>query len=126
MDKIITIDGREVGFKASALTPRLYRAWLGRDMIADMNKLSKAFSKAQKITNDMTEEEKTEAQLKVADLEVFENCAWVMARHYDKNVADNPDDWLDTFTMFSIYEILPILLELWAINNQTTSTPKKK
>ena len=36
------------------------------------------------------------------------------------------DDWLDTFDMFSIYEILPQIFELWALNTKQTSTPKKK
>ena len=39
MDKIILIDGKEVGFRASALTPRLYRHKIGRDMIRDLNQL---------------------------------------------------------------------------------------
>jgi len=125
MNKIIIIDGKEVGFKASALTPRLYRAWLGKDMIADMNKLSKAFNKVTK--SKKSDEEKEQEQLQIADLEIFENCAWVMARHYDsENVPDSPDAWLDEFGMFSIYEILPVLLDLWSLNNQTTSTAKKK
>lgn len=121
---MINIDGKEVGFKASALTPRLYRAWLGKDMIADMNQLAKAYNKA--IKKGMTPEEEEDAQLKVTDLEIFENCAWVMAKHYDNNIAPSPDEWLDSFSMFSIYEILPQLLDLWNFNNATTSSPKKK
>ena len=124
MNKMINIDGKEVGFKASALTPRLYRAWLGKDMIADMNQLAKAYNKA--IKKGMTPEEEEDAQLKVTDLEIFENCAWVMAKHYDNNIAPSPDEWLDSFSMFSIYEILPQLLDLWNFNNATTSSPKKK
>ena len=41
MEKRIQIDGKEVGFRASALTPRLYRHKIGRDMIQDLNKLQK-------------------------------------------------------------------------------------
>lgn len=46
MEKRIQIDGKEVGFRASALTPRLYRHKIGRDMIQDLNKLQKAYTKA--------------------------------------------------------------------------------
>lgn len=46
MEKRIKIDGKEVGFRASALTPRLYRHKIGRDMIQDLNKLQKAYTKA--------------------------------------------------------------------------------
>lgn len=120
MDKIIVIDGKEVGFKATAKTPRLYRFWIGRDMIQDMNNLAKSFNKVRKKKED------EDVQLSIADLTIFENCAWVMAKQYDMSIADNPDDWLDEFEMFSVYQILPELLELWSINNLTTSTPKKK
>ena len=33
MTKILTIDGKEVGFRASALVPRLYRHKMGRDIV---------------------------------------------------------------------------------------------
>ena len=45
MEKVIKIDGRDVGFKATALTPRLYRHRMGRDIIQDLNKLKKAYNK---------------------------------------------------------------------------------
>ena len=124
-DKIITIDGREVGFGATALTPRLYRHKIGRDIIQDLNSLRKAYAKAAALPADATEEEKKEAQLSVLDLEIFENAAWVMARQYDANVPGSPEEWLDGFATFSIYEILPGIRELWALNERTTATPKK-
>jgi hypothetical protein len=96
-------------------------------MIQDMNKLSKAYNKAASVKPDETEEEKMEAQLSATDLEIFENAAYIMARHATPDdIPNNPDDWLDTFNMFSIYEVLPQLLELWALNNKTTSHSKKK
>ena len=125
MDKIITIDGRGVGFRATALTPRLYRHKIGRDIIQDLNSLRKAYAKAATLPADATEDEKREAQLSVLDLEIFENAAWVMARQYDANVPGSPEEWLDGFATFSIYEILPGILELWALNERTTATPKK-
>ena len=98
---------------------------IGRDMIVDMNKLSKAYKKvtdAQK-----SKEENNEARLEVTDLLIFEDIAFVMAKHANPELsAQTPDEWLDEFNMFSIYEVLPVILELWAINNKTTSTPKKK
>lgn len=126
MQKVINISGTEVGFKATALTPRLYRHWLGRDMIKDMNSLRKAYNKVNNLPKDATDEEKEEAQLSVFDLEVFENVAWVMARQYDENIKVSADEWLDGFEMFSVYEIMPHILELWGKNEKTTSVPKKQ
>ena len=52
--------------------------------------------------------------------------AYIMARQYDANIPDTPEGWLDGFETFSIYEVLPAILELWAINAQTTAKSKKK
>lgn len=139
MEKRIQIDGKEVGFRASALTPRLYRHKIGRDMIQDLNKLQKAYTKAlqgihaEKPAKDAPTEEREayealvhESQLDVTDLEIFENAAYIMARQYDANIPNTPEGWLDGFETFSIYEVLPAILELWAINAQTTAKSKKK
>ncbi len=117
MQKVIKIDGKDVGFRASALTPRLYRIRIGRDMIVDMDRLKKNY---EKVGDD------PEARLSVTDLTIFENSAYVMAKHYDDNISDTPDEWLDTFEMFSIYEVMPHILELWKLNQATTAIPKKK
>ncbi len=127
MKKVIRIDNKEVGFKATALTLRLYRHFFGRDMISDMVKLKKAYAKASELPEDATEEEKREAQLSVLDLEIFENAAWIMAWQYDKEAAgEETGEWLDGFETFSIYEVFPVILELWSLNQKTTAEPKKK
>lgn len=117
MDKIITIDGKEVKFRATARTPRLYRALIGRDMIQDMNKLMKAYERKKKDDDD----------LDIIDLQIFEDVAYSMARHANPDMTEKTaDEWLDSFDMFSIYEVLPHILELWAINTKQTSVSKKK
>lgn len=125
MDKVLTISGKEVGLRATALTPRLYRHKIGRDIIQDMSQLQKAFAKAAQISKDATEEEREAAQLSVMDLEIFENVAFIMARQYDQNIPDTVEAWLDEFDTFSIYEIFPVILDLWNLNNKTTAKPKK-
>lgn len=125
MDKVLTISGKEVGLRATALTPRLYRHKIGRDIIQDMSQLQKAFAKAGQMPKDATDEEREAAQLSVMDLEIFENVAFIMARQYDQNIPDTVEAWLDEFDTFSIYEIFPVILELWNVNNKTTAKPKK-
>lgn len=121
MDKVIRIDDRDVEFRATARTPRLYRVIIGRDMIVDMNRLSKKYkdvNAAKKKGEDLS--------FTAEDLQIFEDAAYVMARHATPDMEEKTaDDWLDTFNMFSIYEILPDLLVLWGENQRTTSTPKK-
>lgn len=117
MDRIVEIDGKKIKFRATARTPRLYRALVGRDMIRDMNKLKKAYDRSQ------AEEE----NLDIVDLQIFEDVAYIMARHADPDMeAKTADDWLDEFNMFSVYVVLPQILELWALNTVQTSQAKKK
>ncbi len=114
--KTITIDEIEVPFKASAAVPRLYRLKFSRDIYKD-------FASLQKNVKDSDEGEST---LDIESLEVFENVAYIMAKHADpENVPDNPDDFLEQFNTFSIYEILPQLIELWGLNTATQVKSKK-
>lgn len=127
MERTVTIDGKEVKMRASALIPRLYRFKFGRDMIADMRQLQKAYQKATNLPSDATEEEKQDAQFSVLDLTLFENMAYMMVKHADSSIPDSPDEWLDSISgIFSIYEVFPVILELWTATNRTTSIPKKK
>lgn len=125
MERTLEISGKEVKFRASALVPRLYRFKFGRDMISDMRQLQKSFQKASSLPEDATEEDRQDAQLSALDLTIFENVAYIMAKHADKTVADSLDEWLDGFELFSIYQVLPHILELWGLSNKTTSVPKK-
>ncbi len=116
IQKNITIDGIEVPFKASAAVPRLYRLKFRRDIYQD-------FAALQKSVGENTEES---SGLDIESLEVFENIAYIMAKHADpNNVPDNPDDFLEQFNTFSIYEILPQLVDLWDLNVETQIKSKK-
>ena len=64
--------------------------------------------------------------MKNTDLEIFENVAYLMAKHADPSQPDNIDDWLEQFDMFAIYEVLPVILKLWALNINTQIDSKKK
>ena len=127
IERTILIEGRPWKMRTSALIPKLYRAYFGRDMVADMHKLSKAYQKINSLPKDATDEEREAAQFEVVDLEIFENLAWISLKHAGEEVGENPEEWLESLDgVFSIYEILPVLLEMWNKNNKTTSVPRKK
>lgn len=126
MKKTLYIDGKKVEMRASALVPRLYRYQFGRDIISDMNKLKKAYDRAMNLPENATEEQKQDAQLNAFDLTIFENVAYTMAKHADESIPDTPEEWLEGFNMFSIYEVLPEILKLWNLSQKQTSKPKKK
>ena len=63
--------------------------------------------------------------LEIDELEIFENVAYIMALHADPAIPKTIDEWLDQFEMFSIYEILPEILELWGSNLFTDVKARK-
>ena len=74
----------------------------------------------------MGENDKDNSNLDLFSLEMFENLAWLMARHVDPaKVPDSPEEFLDQFNTFSIYQILPKLIELWGLNVQTEVESRK-
>lgn len=115
MIKQIEIDGRQVSFKASAAIPRIYRMKFQRDIYKDLKALEKSIG-------DNCEEG---SNLDMFSLEMFENIAFVMAKHADASIPNTPEEWLDGFNTFSIYQVLPQLIELWGLNVQTDVETKK-
>ena len=113
--KKIEIDGKEVAFKASAAIPRIYRLKFQRDIYKDLHSLEKAIG-------DSKEEN---SNLDMFSLEMFENIAYIMAKHADSSIPDTPEEWLYNFNTFSIYQVLPQLIELWGLNVKTDVEAKK-
>ena len=115
IERTIEISGKPVQFRSSATVPRLYRAKFKRDIFKDLTKLEKSYTKR---TEDGDE-------LQIDDLEIFENVAYIMAFHADPSIPKTIDEWLDQFEMFSIYQVLPQILELWGENLMTDVQAKK-
>ena len=113
--KKVEIDGKQVPFKASAAIPRIYRIKFNRDIYKDLRSLDKAVG----------EGDEENSNLDLFSLEMFENIAYVMAKHADPNIPDTPEEWLDEFNTFSIYQVLPSIIELWGLNVQTEVESKK-
>ena len=55
----------------------------------------------------------------------IETIAFIMAKHADPSIPDTPEEWLDNFNTFSIYQVLPQLIELWGLNVKTDVEAKK-
>ena len=104
MKRTITIDGKEITFVANGRTLPLYTQWIGEDILVIMPKIQNDTSMA---------------------LDFFSKLAYVMARQADPEVGEL-DEWLDQFGVFSLYNALPQLEDMWAAENRTTVKPKKK
>ena len=113
--KDIEIDGKMVAFKASAAIPRIYRLKFQRDIYKYLSALEKSIGDG----------DAKASNLDMFSLEMFENIAFIMAKHADPTIPDTPEEWLDQFNTFSIYQILPQLIELWGLNVKTDVEAKK-
>lgn len=112
MERIINIDGKDIKFKSTAATIRQYRQYTGRDLLVDIQKLQKAVD--------------AEGNMSVESLTIFEDIAFTMAKQGDPSIPDTADEWLDGFSMFSIYVVLPQIIELWQLSSLSTAESKKK
>lgn len=112
----IEIDGKSISFKASAAIPRIYRIRFGRDIYKDLAALEKAIKK----------NKEDDSGLDMLSLELFENIAYVMAKHADPKIPDTPEEWLDEFSTFSIYQVLPEIIKLWGLNVESQVKAKNQ
>ncbi len=71
MTRKIEIDGKEVPFRASAAVPRIYRIKFHRDIYKDLADLEKSVG----------ENSENGSGLDMFSLEMFENIAYIMAKH---------------------------------------------
>jgi len=116
LTKTINIDGKDVVFRASAAIPRIYRNRFHRDIYKDLRDLQQ----------DIDNENPEASTLDSFSLELFEDISYIMAKHADPaGVPDTPDEWLEQFNTFSIYQVLPQIIELWGLNIQTQVESKK-
>lgn len=120
----IEIDGMRVPFRASATIPRLYRAKFKHDIFKDMAKLQRSYVESQ--AKNVNADADTDFEFEIDDLELFENIAYIMAYHADNTIPPSVEDWLERFNVFSIYEVLPQLLDLWGENISTEVKSKKE
>lgn len=117
MEDSVLIDGKAVTFKATAAVPRLYRIKFRRDIIQDMQTVKKA----------LEDKEVNGENLPIEAISLFENMAYIMARHAASNaVPGSAEEWLDGFNTFSIYSIFPVIRALWEGNMESLVKAKKK
>lgn len=116
MEKTISIDGRELKFKATASTPRVYRQAFGRDIYVDIKSLLAGIN--------------AEADIPVEVLNAFENIAYCLnaqaeGKELKRETLDKEmNEWLDQFDTFSIYHVFPQIMDLWRLTNEQTVEPK--
>lgn len=115
MEKILTIDGKQVKFKSTGAYLLRYKSQFGRDAIKDIYKLNNIFDeKSKKVTN-----------IEALDLEVFFNLIWTLAKTADPSI-EPPEQWLDTFDEFPLMEIIPEVMDMITSSISSSKSSKKK
>lgn len=111
MEKIVTIEGKEIGFKASAGTVRRYRDAFARDLIVDMGTVEEEILKKKIMSSESAK--------------IAENVIYIMAREYDSNIPQITD-WLDEFSPYFVYTAIVHVITMWHENTLTLNKSKKK
>lgn len=114
MEKVLTINSKEIKMKSTAGTLMRYRNNFGRDLIKDMVHLQ---DKLKKVNGG--------EQFEIVDLDMFEKIAWCMAKTADNTIPDI-EHWLDNFETFDIMKVLPEIMQLLVDNLQQENESKKK
>jgi hypothetical protein len=106
MEKTLTIDGKQVKFESKGSTPLRYKKQFGEDFFVDIMKMNQLSKIKKKKGEPLSLEE-----LKSLDTEVFYQIIWTLAKTANNEISE-PLEWLDTFEVFPIMEILPELQDL--------------
>ena len=114
MEKILTIDGRQVKFKSTGAFLLRYKAQFGRDALKDIFVLQKVIGESGNITN-----------IDALDLEVLYDLAWTLAKTADPSIQ-TPLEWLDTFGEFPLIDIMPEIADMIFSSLTSTAESKKK
>ena len=112
MEKILTIDGRQVKFKSTGAFLLRYKAQFGRDALQDIFRLQSAIDNKGQMKN-----------IDTLDLEVFYNLIWTLAKTADPSIPP-PLEWLDEFSEFPLMDIIPEIVDM--IFSCLTSTVESK
>lgn len=108
MEKIITVDGKEMRMVANGATPLVYRTIFGRDVFEDLSSAIK------------------DDQLK--DVSSIERLAYVLGRQGESIDKDTSlEEWLGSIDdPMALFMAAGDIVTLWVGNRQTISTAKKK
>jgi len=111
MEKMVEIEGTEIGLKASAGTVRVYRDCFVRDLIVDMGTLEAELLQQKGLSPE--------------SVKIAENVIWVMAHEYDPSIPVI-QEWLDQFSPYFIYNAIVQAIYMWRENTATINDSKKK
>lgn len=110
MERIIEIEGKEIGLKCTAGTVRAYRIEYGRDLIQDMSAVEQQLLEEKMLNQETTG--------------IAENILYMFAKQYDRDIPSLPE-WLDAFSPYFVFSAISAAIVMWRDNLMTLSSAKK-
>lgn len=110
MEKIVELEGKKIGFKASAGTVATYRNLFQRDLLTDMGNFESDILKNGRIS--------------IETMDIAEKAVWIMAKEYDESIPELPE-WLSQFSPFFIHNACIYCLNMWRDNVAQMNRSKK-
>ena len=127
IERVLDINGRELGILTDARTPRIYRLLTGRDIMIDMVIIQAYQAERAKMDDGDLH---INMDITVQALQAFEDLTYVMARqyaaHHGEEIPDTADEWLEGYEIMDVYMVMPMIVDIWTESCRTTSTAKKK
>lgn len=111
MEKVVTLEKKRIGFRASAGTVATYRSMFQRDLLIDMSSFE--------------EDIKVNGKLSIESLGIAEKAVWIMAKEYDDSIPEL-EEWYKNFSPFFIHNACIVCLNMWLQNIARMNTSKKK
>lgn len=122
MEHTITIEGKDIRFRADGNLGRLYRFYFRKDLFKDFGKLQKSVEVflLAKEAGEATDDD----IWRYVEFELLENLAWAMAKKADPNLVDI-DEWFSQFEkLVSVYEKIDEIMQMFLDSLATTVPPK--
>ena len=108
-EKIVDINGQNVKFKITGLTPVMYMSMYGKDFLAEFIKLEKDLQEGN-----------------VQDFMPFYRIAYVLAKKGDESIG-SMEEWLESFEDgLPVFDLLQELMPLIQMNFTTQKKPTGK
>ena len=127
IERVLDINGRELGILTDARTPRIYRLLTGRDIMIDMVIIQAYQAERMKMDDGDLH---INMDITVQALQAFEDLTFVMAKQYADyhgvEIPETADEWLEGYEIMDIYLVMPMIVDIWTEACKTTSTAKKK
>lgn len=117
MTSEIQIGEKTVKLRATAALPRLYRIKFGRDILKDFLHLQKVLENS---------EEKREIAMADMGTGIFENIAYIMARHAaPEETPQDQIEWLEQFEAGELYSAYVPILKFFSQGMNSSVDTKK-